>query len=145
MSNVHTFTPEEKIELLSNPYTVHVAENRVWFSLAFKELVISNIFKPGVTNLTVFRMAGYRDELFSKGRRYSIVKRIIQEASSEDGLKESTISQRQRKKNKEVGTSNKEMRELQERIETLEQELDFLKKIRHADVKIYAKPPDASK
>lgn len=45
MPQKHYFTEEEKAELLSNPYTSYLSACRVFYSHAFKQLVIDNINK----------------------------------------------------------------------------------------------------
>ena len=55
MAQKNHYTDEQKAELLSNPYTVRVTDCKATFSLAFKQLVISNIDKPGMTASKVFR------------------------------------------------------------------------------------------
>ena len=73
MAHIKHYTDEQKAELLSNPYTARVTDCTTVFSLAFKELVMSNIDKPGMTAAKVFELAGYSKSLFSPGiRRYVI-------------------------------------------------------------------------
>ena len=48
MAKARYYTDEQKAELLSNPYTSRVSDCRIFFSLAFKQLVIDNIDKEGM-------------------------------------------------------------------------------------------------
>ena len=125
MSAIHHFNEEEKAELLLNPYTARVTDCKVTFTLAFKQFVMDNIDLPDMTARKVFRLAGYRDELFSFGVRRRMVREIRKEAASEKGLQEPTPvkSGNHRKKHSET-----EFRELQERVAILEQQINFLKK-----------------
>lgn len=121
------FTPEEKAELLSNPYTFRITDCKIVFTLEFKQLVIANIGKPGMTHRKIFQLAGYRDELFSDMiRRYTIAQ-IRKEAALPEGL-QAPAPQKEpvRKKHSET-----EFRELEERVRILEQQVSFLKKNRH--------------
>lgn len=113
MSTIHHFTDEERVELLSNPYTARITRCNVIFTLAFKQLVMDNIDVPGMTARKVFRLAGYRDGLFSPGIMRYVVASIRKEAASEKGLQEPPPHKvhNHRKKHSET-----EFRELQERV-----------------------------
>ena len=128
MPQKHYFTEEEKAELLSNPYTSYLSACRVFYSHAFKQLVIDNINKKGMTSTKVFRLAGYRDDLFSHTYRKRIVKRIRMEAESPEGLQEPVPPKKKPVKKKHIDT---EFRELEKRVQILEQQLEFLKKSQH--------------
>lgn len=128
MAKPHYFTEEQKAELLSNPYTSRISDCRVYFSLAFKQLVMENIDKEGMSSRAVFRLAGYRDDLFSHDYKKHIVKRIRKEAASPEGLREPAPPKKQSPRKKHSET---EFRELEKRVQLLEQQIDFLKKSRH--------------
>lgn len=130
MSNksVHRYTDDERAELLSNPYTFHVSDCKIVFTLAFKQFVLREIDKPGMTATKVFQKAGYRPELIPDYRRRSIVRQIRKEAASEKGLqkpkpvKENTVAKK---------LDSTRIKDLELRIRVLEQQIDFLKKSRH--------------
>ena len=88
MAQKNHYTDEQKAELLSNPYTVRVTDCKATFSLAFKQLVISNIDKPGMTASKVFRLAGYSDKIFTPEICRYVVRVIRKEAASPEGLQE---------------------------------------------------------
>lgn len=119
------YTDEEKAEILSNPYTARVTDCRVTYTLAFKQLVMENIDKPGMTARKVFQMAGYRDRLFEGRIMRYVVHQIRREAQSAEGLREPAIPKREHVKKKRPET---EYKELLDRIELLEQQIRFLKK-----------------
>lgn len=125
MPRKHFFTEEEKAELLSNPYTSYVSDCRVYYSRAFKQLVIDNISKNGMNSTKVFRLAGYRDDLFSHSYRKTIVKRIRMEAETAEGLQEPAPPKKKQPKKKRTDT---EFLALEKRVQLLEQQLEFLKK-----------------
>ena len=60
MNQVHHFTDEEKAELLSNPFTFQVTDCKITFTLAFKQLVLDQINKPGMSAAKILQKAGYR-------------------------------------------------------------------------------------
>lgn len=125
MNPMHHYSDKEKAELLSNPYTCRVTDCKVVFNLEFKLLVINNIDKPGMTARKVFKLAGYRDELFSLKSMENTVKSIRKEASSAEGLKEPAPLKKTPPKKK---TAESEIKELQNRLILLEQQIEFLKK-----------------
>lgn len=129
MAEIRHFTDEEKAEYLNNPYTAKVTDCRVFFTLAFKQFVLKEIDKPGMTAEKVFAKAGYRKEIFTPNVRRYIIQMIRKEAASPEGLQEPPPAPKEkcvRKKHHET-----EFRELQERVSILEQQIEFLKKSRH--------------
>ena len=128
MAKSLSFTEEKRAELLSNPYTSRVSDCRVYFSLAFKQLVMENIDKEDMTARKVFRLAGYRDELFTSDYRKRAVQRIRKESASLEGLREPKTAKKYAAKKKRNET---EFRELENRVKILEQQVEFLKKSRH--------------
>ena len=139
MAQKKHFTDEQKTELLSNPYTARISDCKVTFTLAFKQLVIENIDKPGMTAAKVFDLAGYSRDFFTPNVRRYIVNSIRQEANSEEGLKEPNIKKKYipRKKHSET-----EFNELKDRVTILEQQVNFLKKSQMLKQKNHSKPPN---
>lgn len=126
--SVHHYTDEEKAELLSNPYTFHVSDCKIVFTLAFKKFVLHEIDKPGMNSAKVFQKAGYRLEVIPDYKRRYIVKQIRKEAASEKGLQKPKPV-RENPKAKKLATAR--IKDLEHRIQILEQQIDFLKKSRH--------------
>lgn len=141
MSEKHHFSDEQKAELLSNPYTARVSNCQVTFNLAFKQLVIDNIDKPGMTAAKVFDIAGYSKELFTPPVRRYIVNCIRREAASPEGLKEPKPVKEHTPRRKHSET---EFKELKERVSILEQQVNFLKKSQMLKSKNHSKPPTNS-
>lgn len=128
MANSRRFTEEEKIELLSNPYTARVSDSRVYFTLAFKKFVLESLGKPGMTHRKIFIEAGYRDGIFSRYTIKAYVNRFRAEAASPEGLKEPRPAKSTKHRKKHTET---EFKELTERVRLLEQQIEFLKKTQH--------------
>ena len=141
MSALHSYTKEEQIELRSNPFTHDVSDHRLVFTLAFKKFALEESRRPGMTSRKIFKKAGYRTEIFTGSRMTRVVSDIIKEAASPGGLKAPRVSKGPdtRKKHHET-----EIRELKNRVQILEQELDFLKKIRYLDMTGDLPPEDMS-
>lgn len=126
----HTFSNEEQESLLANPYTRRVTQTGITFTLAFKQYVMSELQKPGMTFPRILRSAGYDPDIFGKARCDGMLKRIRTEAASEEGLHEvgpsmGNISEKDLAKQQ----TKTAIRDLQEHVSYLEQEVEFLKKI----------------
>lgn len=141
MPTKHHFTDEEKAELLSNPYTARITECSVTFTRAFKQLVMDNIDLPDMNARKVFRLAGYSDSLFTPNVRRYVVSTIRKEAASEKGLQEPKPVKSRIPGKKRSGA---DLRELQERVTILEQQVSFLKKSQLLKKQDRLKRPDNS-
>lgn len=137
----HLYTEAELAEIRSNPYTFSATPGKVVFTLAFKEFVLQNVDKPRMTIKKVFAMAGYPEYLFSSLARERMVSRFRKEAASPQGLQEPVPPKAPSPRKKQAAT---EVKELQERVTMLEQQLDFLKKSQWLKQQDRLKPPDSS-
>ena len=126
--NRKTFSEEEKIKLLNNPYTFRVSDHRITFTLAFKQYVMSMVDKPGMTSRKIFASAGYDTDIISPRTMKYTVRKIKLEAASGQGLKEPSMPKKPARKRK---NPDKEMAELKLRVKYLEQQIEFLKKSEH--------------
>ena len=126
----HPFTEEQILVLAANPYTLFVNRDMIRFTVAFKRFLLREIDKPGVTIKKAFANAGYDPEILGDKRIDAIVRRVRNEANSPKGLRETGAS---RKKLEEEDLSRKHtktaIRELQEEVIRLNQQMEFLKKI----------------
>lgn len=127
------YTEEERAELLSNPYTFYVSDCRIVFTLAFKQFVIREIDKPEMNAAKVFQKAGYRLELFPGYRRRYVVQQIRKEAASEKGLQKPKPIRKRSQPKKNPPNTLAYIKDLEQRIQILEQQIDFLKKSRHLE------------
>ena len=125
------YTEEEIRHLAGNPYTCSVTKTGIRFTLDFKEFVMREV-KAGNTSVKIFKKAGYDPETIGTKRIYSFVKHIKEEAASPNGLRPTTeykkmkaFAAKQLEKEKESAA----IKELQEQVVYLEQQVAFLKKI----------------
>ena len=139
MRNTRYFTPQEKIELEANPYTFRVTDTTIHYTLAFKKYVLANVNKPGMTVKKLFENAGYRTDLFTDNSMRKAIARFKREAESEGGLQEPTLP---KKTSKQKAGKDSQIKELEQRIVILEQQLDFLKKTRHLELTGELPPDD---
>jgi len=139
------FSKDELEALLANPYTLNADERIIRFTVSFKKFFLTESAKPGVTIKEVFRRAGYDPEVLGKSRIDSIPKAIRKEAVSPMGLRETGKS---RRKLEEEDLSKKQLktavRDLQEEVIRLQQEVDFLKKILRSPAPGEETPPSRS-
>lgn len=141
MAKQSHFTNEQKMELLCNPYTAGVSDCQVTFSLEFKEFVIENIDKEGMTAAKIFELTGYSKDLFKPNRKRAIVASIRREAASPEGIKEPKVT---KKKSTCKKRSETEFKELEERVSILEQQVNFLKKSQLLKRQKHSKSPTNS-
>ena len=132
-----TFTQTEIELLLQNPYTADVSQIRLYYSLAFKEFAIKEAAK-GTRSVDIFSKAGYDPELLGKSRIYAAMKEFKKEAASPHGLHETRFSRERKletlaKKDLSKQKTDKAIKQLQDRVVHLEQQIAFLKKIQSID------------
>lgn len=131
------FTQEQMERLKENVYTYCVTENRITFTVAFKEFFAQQAAIPGMTTKKIMRAAGYDPDFFSRTSLDGIRKRILHEAASPDGFKSprglSSAEKTAQFAAKDLSKQrmNTSLKELQERVVHLEYQIEFLKKISH--------------
>ena len=132
------FTPEEIEQLRQNKYVLSVTENKISYSLEFKQFVLKEAEK-GLKSPEIFAKAGFDPEMLGKPRMYAAMKGVKKQAKSPEGLRASSKKSRDErlaefaqedysKKHTKVA-----IRELQKKIVHLEQQIEFLKKIQSLD------------
>ena len=128
------FTQEEIEIIQQNPYVVSVCSTKITYSLAFKKFAIQQS-NNGVKSPEIFRKAGFDPEILGKPRMYAALKYFKQEAASPEGLHEPRGKSKEEKlaafakddlAKKHTKTA---IRELQDKVIRLEQQIEFLKKI----------------
>lgn len=129
----NTFNQTEMASLLQNPYTADVCPSHLYYTLAFKEYALKEAAK-GNTSVHIFSNAGYDPEMLGKARIYAAMKSFKQEALSSKGLHESRHSSSSKqealaKKDLSKKNAEKAIKQLQDRVIHLEQQIEFLKKI----------------
>ena len=144
MGNTKPTYTEEQIRILEqNPYTHNVTPYKISFTLEFKEFFMSQVNITGMTSKKIFKAAGYDPKIFSEAMITNVRRAILSEASSPDGLKPPRgLSQAEKtaayaKKDLDAQRTSTSIKELQNRVVHLEQQIEFLKKISN----IYQHPP----
>lgn len=139
-----TYTNEQIQLLAQNPYTHSVTPYRLTFTLEFKEFFMSQVYLPGMTGPKILKAAGYDPKMFTRPTLDKIRSKILAEAASSEGLQPPKgLSQAERteayaKKDLDKQRTSTSIKELQNRVVHLEQQIEFLKKISN----IYLHPPE---
>lgn len=128
------FSKEEIKALKRSPYVAKASPIQVSFTTEFKQMAYQELTE-GKTMRTILEESGINPEILGERRIWSMTFRMRQEAEREEGFED------QRRKNKRKPRKQKEEQTLAERIEQLEhelaytkQEVEFLKKIRAAEL-----------
>lgn len=137
MSRKNPFT-DEQIQILSqNPYTHTVSPHRIAFTIEFKKFFVEQMNIPGMTTKKIFLAAGYDLNLFTKEALDGIRRTILSESRSPEGFKPGRGLSHAEKtaqfaaKDLSKQNTDSSIKELQDRIVHLEQQIEFLKKISH--------------
>lgn len=125
------FTDEQISILESNQYTFKVTVNQISFTKEFKELFWAD-YQNRMTPHNIFRKYGYDPDMIGRSRITGFqqsLKRDVEagipfyEGSRPPGLKKELMSP------EDTSPSPELFKDMQHRLEYLEQEMDFLKKI----------------
>ena len=141
--NKPTYTEEQIRILEQNPYTHNVTPYKISFTLEFKEFFMSQVNTPGMTAPKILRAAGYDTKIFTRDMITNLRRTILSEAASPEGLKPPRgLSQAEKtaayaKKDLDSQRTSTSIKELQNRVVHLEQQIEFFKKISN----IYQHPP----
>lgn len=129
------YTSKQVKELKSNPYTLKVTKNKLYFTIKFKEdFWIS--YQAGNAPRKILTDFGYNLEYFGQKQIDSIVQRVKKEALSGNGFTEGENRQRRVPMNatlEEELSSPQSIERMQNELLYLRQEVEFLKKIITAD------------
>ncbi len=121
------FTETEQEILRSNPFTLEVTERYIRFTVEFKKFLLDEREKNGTTFKNIFRKAGYDPEILGESRIVKISEQVRKEAKSPKGLHETVSKKHYTKENERVQTQ-KAIRQLQDEVLRLQQQIEFLKK-----------------
>ena len=134
MSHVkRIYTEEERKELQQNPYTASVSPmGKIKFTLAFKQFALEQ-HQKGTRTKDIFKMAGYRPELFEACTMRTRISRILREAASPEGLRESRTGARSAKRSVDTMQTRTAIRHLENQVQYLEEQMEFLKKLIELD------------
>lgn len=121
-------TQKQIKELKSNPYTLKVDEKRIFFTVEFKKTFWIK-YQAGIGPREIFKELGYNLEYFGQKQIDSIVQRIKKEAISGEFTEGYTRSKRMKIKDPSNEATPQNLKQMQNELLYLRQEVDFLKKV----------------
>lgn len=128
---MNEYTAKEIRVLKSNPYTLNVTKNKLYFTVKFKE-DFWRCYQAGIAPRKILEDMGYDISLFRQKQIDSLVQRIKKQALSGSGFTEGE-NRTKRTALKSSGNvqeiSNNSIQNMQHEILYLRQEVEFLKKI----------------
>lgn len=129
------FTPEEIAILQENPNILNATPTTLSYSLAFKQKAIDSVGK-GMTSVKFFANEGLDPDILGKPRIYAAMKSFKREATSSEGLHATRGKSKEArmeafaKEDLSKKQTKTAIRELQDKVVHLEQQIEFLKKTR---------------
>lgn len=127
MSN-HRFTDEQIEQLKDNPHVKNVSDKAITYEEEFKELFISE-YTAGKLPSQIFKDAGFDTEVLGSDRIKSFSSRIKQQFDRAEGFEDQRKYSSGRPRVNGL-TPEEKIERLEAKNEILQQEIDFLKRVR---------------
>lgn len=122
------YTKKQIKELKENPYTLKVDENRIFFTIEFKEIFWTK-YQAGMSPRQILKELNYNLDYFGQKQIDSIVQRIKKEALGGEFTEGYNRKKRIKIKQPEAVDSPQVIQHMQNELMYLKQEVDFLKKV----------------
>ena len=122
------YTKKQIKELKENPYTLKVDENRIFFTIEFKEIFWTK-YQAGMSPRQILKELNYNLDYFGQKQIDSIVQRIKKEALGGEFTEGYNRKKRMKIKQPEDFDSPQVIQHMQNELMYLKQEVDFLKKV----------------
>ena len=122
------YTKKQIKELKENPYTLKVDENRIFFTIEFKEIFWTK-YQAGMSPRQILKELNYNLDYFGQKQIDSIVQRIKKEALGGEFTEGYNRKKRMKIKQPENVDSPQVIQHMQNELMYLKQEVDFLKKV----------------
>ena len=134
---VNYFTDEQLRLLEENPYVVKASKKSITYSEEFKELYWID-YQNGMQPIEIFKKYGFDPYALGSRRRDNFTNRLKKQAAREDGFKDTRSKNSGRPSTKELSLEE-QLERLKHKNEILQQENDFLKRVRFINRKQIAK------
>ena len=125
---VNYFTDEQLRLLEENPYVVKASKKSITYSEKFKELYWID-YQNGMQPIEIFKKYGFDPYALGSRRRDNFTNRLKKQAAREDGFKDTRSKNSGRPSTKELSLEV-QLERLKHKNEVLQQENDFLKRVR---------------
>lgn len=130
---VNYFTDEQVKELRNNPYVVSATEKYINYTEEFKELFLID-YQNGIFPSEIFRKYGFDPKVIGQRRRDGFVYRLKKQNERIEGFKDTRKGNSGRPSIKDL-TPKEEIARLKQKNKILQQENDFLKRVRFINKK----------
>ena len=134
---VNYFTDEQLRLLEENPYVVKASKKSITYSEEFKELYWID-YQNGMQPIEIFKKYGFDPYALGSRRRDNFTNRLKKQAAREDGFKDTRSKNSGRPSTKELSLEV-QLERLKHKNEVLQQENDFLKRVRFINRKQISK------
>ena len=125
---VNYFTDEQLRLLEENPYVVKASKKSITYSEEFKELYWID-YQNGMQPIEIFKKYGFDPYALGSRRRDNFTHRLKKQAAREEGFKDTRSKNSGRPSTKELSLEV-QLERLKHKNEVLQQENDFLKRVR---------------
>ena len=130
---INYFTDEQILKLKDNPHVKKISNKAITYEESFKEL-FWNDYQSGMTPTMIFAKYGFEPSVLGERRIGSFTSRIKQQSERLEGFSDTRKGNSGRPQEREL--SNEELIEkLKQKNKILQQENDFLKRIRSINKK----------
>lgn len=126
----HLFTKEEQELLAANQYTFRVSDRQLSFTAEFKALFWEE-YCTGTTPAQILRKYGYPTEVLGASRITGIQRQIKEESQKTDGFFSGRRPSAETSNGEppDAQSQQKRIDKLEQKVQYLEQQMEFLKKI----------------
>ena len=115
-------------ELKSNPYTLQIDDKRIFFTIEFKK-VFWTIYQAGMSPRAILKELNYNLDYFGQKQIDSIVQRVKKEALVGEFTEGYSRNNRMKIKEPPDDITPQNIKQMQNELLYLRQEVDFLKKV----------------
>ena len=130
---INYFTDEQLKELKNNPYVVKCSAKNITYAEEFKDLFWID-YQNGMPPIEIFKKYGFDPYALGAKRRSNFIQRLKKQAARTDGFKDTRSTNRGRPPVKELSLEE-QLERLKHKNMVLQQENDFLKRVRFINKK----------
>ncbi len=131
--SVNYFTNEQLKELEKNPYVKKCSVKAITYTEDFKELFWVD-YQKGMQPIKIFEKYGFDPYVLGERRRSNFINRVKIQAARVDGFKDTRITNSGRPSTKDLSLEE-QLERLKHKNKVLQQENDFLKRVRFINKK----------
>lgn len=130
---INYFTDEQLKELTNNPYVVKCSAKNITYAEEFKDLFWID-YQNGMPPIEIFKKYGFDPYALGAKRRSNFIQRLKKQAARTDGFKDTRSTNSGRPPVKELSLEE-QLERLKHKNRVLQQENDFLKRVRFINKK----------